>query len=232
MLTISLIAQKGGSGKTSVSRCLAVAFERSGVSTAILDMDPQASAALWAKRRGAEPPEVIPTVLPLLGDTLKAAQESVDLVLIDTPPKNADVALAAARVSNLVIVPCRAQIDDIETLLATKQILDVTGDVRTFVLLNSVPPNLARREEATASITGHPEAPFPVCPHAFGNRVAFGDSSVLGLTPQEYEPKGKAAQEIENVHKYVSNIMRKIRSKKNDQKTKHTSQASTVSATR
>ncbi len=232
MLTISLIAQKGGGGKTSVARCLAVAFERSGVSTAILDMDPQASAALWAKRREAEPPEVIPTVLPLLGDTLKAAQESVDLVLIDTPPKNADVALAAARVSDLVIVPCRAQIDDIETLSATKQILDVTGDVRTFVLLNGVPPNLARREEATASIIGHPEAPFPVCPHAFGHRVAFGDSSVLGLTPQEYEPKGKAAQEIESVHKYVSNIVRKIRSKENDQKTKHTSQASTVSATR
>ena len=232
MLTISLIAQKGGVGKTSVARCLAVAFERSGVSTAILDMDPQASAALWSKRREAEQPEVIPTVLPLLGDTLKAAQESVDFVLIDTPPKNAAVAIAAARVSDLIIIPCRAQIDDIETLPATKQILDVTGDARTLVLLNGVPPNLARREEASASITGHPEAPFPVCPHALGYRAAFGDSSVLGLTPQEFEPKGKAAQEIENVHEYVSKLVRKIRSEQYDQKTKHTSQAATVSASR
>ena len=167
MLIISLIAQKGGGGKTSVARCLAVAFERSGVSTAILDMDPQASAALWAKRREAEPPEVIPTVLPLLGDTLKAAQESVDLVLIDTPPKNAEVALAAARVSDLVIVPCQGGRSMISRRCRPpKQILDVTGNVRTFVLLNGVPPNLARREEATASITGHPEAPFfrmPAC---------------------------------------------------------------------
>lgn len=232
MLTISLIAQKGGVGKTSVAKCLAVAFERSGVSTAILDMDPQASATLWAKRREAELPEVIPTVLPLLGDTLKAAQASVDLVLIDTPPKNADVAIAAARTSDLVIVPCRAQIDDIETLSATKQILDVTGVVRTFVLLNGVPPNLARREEAAASITGHPEAPFPVCPHTFGYRAAFGDSSVLGLTPQEYEPKGKAAQEIEIIHEYVSNIVSRIRSEHHGQKTKHTSQAATVPASR
>ena len=232
MLTISLVAQKGGVGKTTVARCLGVAFERSGVSTAILDMDPQASAALWAKRREAEQPEVLPTVLPLLGDTLKAARESVDLVLIDTPPKNADVAIAAARVSDLIIVPCRAQIDDIETLSATKQILDVTGDARTFVLLNGVPPNVARREEAAASITGHPEAPFTVCPHAFGHRAAFGDSSVLGLTPQEYEPKGKAAQETENVHKYINDIMRKINREKHGQKTKHTSQAATVSARR
>ena len=104
MLTISLIAQKGGVGKTSIARCLAVAFERSGVSTAILDMDPQASAALWAKRREAEQPEVILTILPFLSDTLKAAQESVNLVLIDTPPKNADVAIA--RVSRGSVNKC------------------------------------------------------------------------------------------------------------------------------
>ena len=227
MLTILLVAQKGGVGKAFVARYLAVAFGRQP-----LDMDPQASAALWAKRREAEQPEVISTVLPFLGDTLKAAQESVDLVLIDTPPKNADVAIAAAHVSDLIIVPCRAQIDDSETLSATKQILDVTGDARTFVLLNGVPPHLARREAAAAAITGHPEAPFPVCPHAFGHRAAFGDSSVLGLTPQEYEPKGKAAKDIENVHKYVSSIVRKIKSDKDGQKTKHTSQATKVSASR
>ena len=104
MLTISLIAQKGGVGKTSIARCLAVAFERSGVSTAILDMEPQASAALWAKRREAEQPEVILTILPFLSDTLKAAQESVNLVLIDTPPKNADVAIA--RVSGGSVNKC------------------------------------------------------------------------------------------------------------------------------
>ena len=87
MLTIALIAQKGGTGKTTVARCLAVAFERSVQASAIIDMDPQASASLWAKRRAADLPEVIPTVLPLLGDTLKAAEQSIKVVLIDTPPK-------------------------------------------------------------------------------------------------------------------------------------------------
>ncbi len=229
-LTISLIAQKGGVGKTAVAKCLAVAFERSGVSTAILDMDPQGSAALWAKRREAEQPEVIPTMLPLLGDTLKAAQGAVDLVLIDTPPKNADVAIAAARASDLVIIPCRAQIDDIETLPATKQILDITGVETAFVLLNGVPPYLSRREEAVAAIMGHPEAPLPVCPHVFGYRAAFGDSSVLGLTPLEYEPRGKAAQEIDNVHKFISEIVKKIESRTYGKKTEHPSQATTISS--
>jgi len=231
MLTISLIAQKGGVGKTSIARCLAVAFERSGVATAILDMDPQASACLWARRRESDQPEVIPTVLPLLSDTLAAAEESVELVIIDTPPKNADVAIAAAKVSDLIIIPCRAQIDDIETLPATAEILNITGNVQTFVLLNAVPPNRARIEEAAASITDHPTAPFPVCPHSFGHRAAFGDSSVLGLTPQEYEPRGKAAQEIAQSHKYVCEIVRKLRSEQNGKKkTKHRGKAATASA--
>jgi chromosome partitioning protein len=217
MLTISLIAQKGGTGKTTVARCLAVAFERAGHPAAILDMDPQASATLWSRRREAEHPEVIPTVLPLLREALEAAENSVEVVFIDTPPKNADVAIEAAKVSDLIIIPCRPQIDDIETLPATKQILDVTGSKPTFVLLNGVPPNVARCEEAAAKISGHPTAPLTVCTQTIGHRAAFGDSSILGQTPQEYEPDSKAAEEIEKVHKYVYDIVRKLRSEKNVQ---------------
>lgn len=213
MITIALVAQKGGTGKTTLARCLAVAFERRSKATAIIDMDPQASASLWHKRREADHPEVIATPLPLLEDTLRAAEASVAYAIIDTPPKNADVAIAAARVSDLVIIPCRAQIDDIETLPATKQILDVTGKTPTFVLLNAVPPYQVRREEACVSIEQHPDAPLPVCPHTFGNRAAFGDSSVLGLTPEEFEPRGKAATEIALVYKYVCRIVDKMESR-------------------
>ena len=162
MLTIALISQKGGSGKTTLARSLAIAFERGGQATAIIDMDPQASAALWSKRRESGQPEVIPTVLPLLADVLKAAKDTVEIVLIDTPPKNADVAIAAAKAADIVIIPCRAQIDDIETLPATKQILDVTGKKPTFVVLNGVPSNPARVKEAAATIAAirAPRSPY------------------------------------------------------------------------
>jgi chromosome partitioning protein len=220
MLTIASISQKGGGGKTTVAKSLAVAIERSGKKAAILDMDPQASAALWAKRREAEHPEVIPTVLPLLSDVLKAAEASVDFALIDTPPKSADVAIAAARAADLILITARPQIEDLETLPATRQILDLTGDKPAIVILNAVPPNRARIEEAMARITGHKTAPFVVCPYTLGHRAAFGDSSILGLTPQEYEPHGKAAEEIEQVYKYICDIVRKLRSEKNG-KTEH-----------
>jgi chromosome partitioning protein len=227
MLTIALISQKGGTGKTTLARCLAVAIERDGKKAAIIDMDPQASAALWAKRREAEHPEVISTVLPLLPDVLRAAQDAVDFVLIDTPPKSGEAAIAAAKAADIIIITSRAQIEDIETLPATRQILEVTGDKPVFVLLSAAPHNPARIREAATLIAGHK---FPVCPHTLGDRVAFGDSSILGMTPQEYEPKGAAAEEIKNVYKYVCDIVRKLRSEKNGKTEHHGSHRAEASA--
>ena len=55
MFTIALIAQKGGTGKTTLAVNLAASFELAGGSAAVVDLDPQASAALWGDRRRCSP---------------------------------------------------------------------------------------------------------------------------------------------------------------------------------
>ena len=45
MNTIAIISQNGGAGKTTVALHLAVSSTRAGRNTAIIDLDPQASAA-------------------------------------------------------------------------------------------------------------------------------------------------------------------------------------------
>jgi cellulose biosynthesis protein BcsQ len=47
--------------------------------------------------------------------------EAFEVVIIDTPPKNTDVAIEAAKVSDLINIPYRPQIDDIDTLLICLQ---------------------------------------------------------------------------------------------------------------
>ena len=47
MNVIAVVAQKGGVGKTTVSQCLAVEALRQGIAAAIIDTDPQKSAAEW-----------------------------------------------------------------------------------------------------------------------------------------------------------------------------------------
>ena len=47
--------QKGGTGKTTLAVHVAADFEGAGGSAALVDLDPQASAALWGDRRGRSP---------------------------------------------------------------------------------------------------------------------------------------------------------------------------------
>ena len=47
MKVLSIVSQKGGTGKTTLATHLSVESERNGQTTALIDLDPQASAAKW-----------------------------------------------------------------------------------------------------------------------------------------------------------------------------------------
>ena len=116
MQTIALIAQKGGTGKTTLALALAVAAEKAGRTTVVIDLDPQATACNWADRRNADTPIVVDAQPARLSKALeKAMQGGVNLAIIDTPARSEQTALAAAKSANLIIIPCRPQIYDLET---------------------------------------------------------------------------------------------------------------------
>ena len=48
---------------------------------------------------------------------------------------------------------------------------------------------------------------LPVCPAAFGYRAAFDHAGSLGLSAQEYEPRGKAAAEIQHVYRFARELV-------------------------
>jgi chromosome partitioning protein len=219
MQTISLLGQKGGTGKTTLALSLAVAAVQAGRTVAVIDLDPQASAGNWADRRAMkEVPAVVSAHVPRLQSVIDTArQNGVDLLLIDTPGKSEQTALAAAKAADLVLIPCRPQIYDIETLAATKEIIELAGGRPAFVILNAVPPQGRRHEEAKAAIQ---EMGLAVCPASFVQRAAFGDAPNAGQSAAEFEPDGKAAQEILLVYKFVSNALKKFTSEKPHGKTR------------
>jgi chromosome partitioning protein len=201
MYTIALIAQKGGTGKTTLGLGLAVAAGQAGKTALVVDLDPQSSACNWKDRRKAETPIVTdsqPARLPALLTT--AADKGVDLVIIDTPARLEQSALAAARAADLVIIPCRASPEDLQTITSTQEIVRLAGDKPAFAVLNALPPTGHRHEQARKFFEA---VGIPVCPGTLGNRVAFGDASTVGQTPQEYDPSGKAAEEILEIYKYT-----------------------------
>ena len=208
MQTFSMVAQKGGTGKTTLLLNLAVAAHEDGHKALIIDIDSQASACKWADRRGKSYPEKAeyPLVMDAQPERLahaieKAKSMGFDFVLIDTPAKSGDAGLAASRVADVVLIPCRPQLLDIETIRSTKDILRIAESPIAAVILNAVAPvGFKRRDEAASAITKYG---VQVLQQAISVRTVFGDATAFGLSVLEYEPDGSAAQEIRVLYNQI-----------------------------
>ncbi len=196
MQTMALISQKGGAGKTTVALHLAVALATSGRSTAVIDLDPQASAANWGDRREAELPVVISAHASRLQHEMR---RGCDVLVLDTAPHSDRTALDAAKAADVVLMPCRAAILDIEAVTTTLELVQTTGKP-IYAVLNATTP---QGHEAQGGREALAELDVQTCPTWLGNRVAFARSLISGQTAQEIDPKGKAVQEIAQLHEFM-----------------------------
>ena len=197
---ITLIAQKGGAGKTTLAINLAVAAEFADLRTVIIDIDPQASAASWGDLREHERPVVVAVPATRLGDAISTAQShGADVSIIDTAPHSESSALAAARAADLSLIPLRPGILDLRALKATSDICMLAGS-RTAVVLNQVSPRSRLADQAATAVRG---LGLKTIPHRVGARVAFNHSLTAGLGVVEYEPRGQAAEEIRNINTWI-----------------------------
>jgi chromosome partitioning protein len=197
--TIAIISQKGGSGKTTIGAHLAVCAELNGKNTVILDLDPQGSTAAWKASRAAETPEVLAAKPEQLGSLLqKAAEIGTDLVIVDTAPHSNRAAATAAQFADLVLIPCRPSVLDINAIESTLDILKLTK-TPVAIVLNAIPTHGAREQEARDAVSGF----ATVAPAALYNRVAYFDAMNDGRSVQEYDPRGKASAEISALYKWV-----------------------------
>lgn len=201
MKIIAVAIQKGGVGKSTITRTLGTAAAAAGLNVLVLDMDNQQTTTMWARRRETSLPLVKFTTENDLADELKrAAAAGCELVIIDTPPARSTEAPAAVEVADLVLIPCTADVEAFEQLPRTARLARTTGKPAAAVL-NKATPN-SRSEEVAAR--GVFEAlSLPMVPAVLHEYKVHRHAARQGLTAQELEPDSRAASEINALWNWI-----------------------------
>lgn len=200
MKVISVVSQKGGVGKTTLSTALGVQASRDGKKTVMFDLDPQASASFWKDTRKDDSLAITAIPAARLAHVLKAVREAgCDIAIIDTPPFSKDIAFEAAQQADFVLVPSRPAVLDVMAMTRTLDL--VKHYSRPYAVVLTFCPPSGREIEDTVKVIEQLGA--DLCPVRIGQRIAYSRAQQTGQAAQEIEPEGKAAQEIKELYAYL-----------------------------
>lgn len=200
VLTIIVTSQKGGSGKTTLVRNLAVAAEiQKHGPVALLDMDPQGSLTGWWNRRLVETPILAraqPTDLAHALGHLR--DQGVRLTLIDTPPSVHPFVAGLIAPADFALVPVRPSPDDLAAIGPTVDILERAGKRFAFVVTQAKPRSRFAVETVRV-LAAHGR----VAPTIIHDRTDYLLAAVRAAGVTERAPNSKAAAEIVELLGYV-----------------------------
>ncbi len=204
MYVLSILSEKGGSGKTTLATNLATAFHLSGTETLLVDADPQGTARDWGAASDADTPVVVGVDRPSLEEDVPRLGERFELVIVDGAPRMQERAVSAVKASDLVLVPVRPSAADIWSAETILEACNAYATEARFVVSSQVVGTAL-----ADSIQGALESfDIDVMDARTSQRVAFTEALGAGESVLQYEPSGKAAGEIEGLHTEVKALLK------------------------
>lgn len=199
MASIALLSFKGGVGKTTLALHLAAAAG----DALIVDVDRQRSASGWWRSREATLPELVAGTAAGTSKAIAAAERA--WVFVDTAPAIDADARAVVEAVDFCLIPTRPAILDLRAIADT---IDIVRDARKSgaIVLNFCPPGRGVAEAVLVSEARRALQVYslPVAPVAITQRVSLSHALSGGQAITEFEPNGRAAEEIGRLWRWVS----------------------------
>lgn len=213
---ISIIQVKGGAGRSTLATTVAGELSKLG-RTVLIDCDmPQGTAASWVAVRqqsvdaglfGGVQGDTASTHKELVGK-VERWREDADYIVLDGPPRIAEMTRAMLVLSDLALVPVGASVaelwatgDVVEIVKQAREVRPV--DVRIVWTRFRGYTRLAQDLAAQAK----PELGLPILKTAMGLRVAYVEALGAGMTAAEL-PDPTARQEVRDLINEIRRIIR------------------------
>ncbi|MFV0662569.1 ParA family partition ATPase [Denitromonas sp.] len=211
---VTLISQKGGAGKTTVTMQLAAGLARRGRRVEVVDLDMQESASRWAA--AAAPGHPFParvhhfTQAPLeLPDKLAKWRKRADVIVLDCPPSiDHPRTLAALNHTDLAIIPVVPSPTDLWSTRAVERLIVGLQATRPGLQGVLVPNRVMRTSLASDVMAVMQEFDLPVLSTVLTQRNAYAQSAAIGGSVFDL---GSAAQPAQlEVLRLVSAVVKRL----------------------
>lgn len=195
---VCIASNKGGSGKTTVAQSLAVEALRQGMPSAIIDTDPQRSAAKWGEQRAAlniaAPAVVTPSARSLKDATKELVERGAQFIIIDTPPHSLPMINSALEAATGVVMVTRPNPMDLEALETTWSIVSRMKLPCSTIITQSPPGERVRALKLAQKRLD--DLGISHCPTSLSYTVSYPYAQAEALTVQEREPTSRARAEL------------------------------------
>lgn len=200
MKVLAVLNEKGGVGKTTITTNLARGLQLAGQATLIIDSDSQGRARDWYAAAGEDNP--LPPVVgmdrPPLFKNLKHVAQGFAWVVVDGSPRVEELAVAALKVADLVLIPVQPSPYDIWAAESLVDLVKTRQDLTDGQLLAAF--CISRQIVGTKLVGEAREAlegyRLPILHSLTSQRVIYANSAARGSTVLDDEPAGAAAAEI------------------------------------
>lgn len=152
---IAVVSQKGGAGKSTIARLIAVEAARRDLRAKIADLDlMQGTSVNWniRRQRAKREPAVDVQTFGAIDHALKASS-GFDLVVFDGAPHASQQTAQAANVAHLVIIPTKSTLDDLTAAMGlARELVKMAGiePARILFALNQTTDSASEATEARA----------------------------------------------------------------------------------
>ncbi|MFK8185353.1 MAG: ParA family partition ATPase [Phormidesmis sp.] len=201
-MIIALSSLKGGVGKSTLSLMLAESIAYSGSKVLLVDADSQGSVSDWAAAREVDGPfSVVGMAHANIHKQLPKIAADYDHVIVDTPPRIAEVTRSAILAADVVLIPVSPSAFDNWASDSTTAIIKEAQVFKDDLLAAFVvSKKIVGTAIAANIVTALQDYEITVFQSPVSQRVVFAECA-SGHTLSDLERKGAAVREIKALNK-------------------------------